>query len=188
MPRVKKVSDNKSRKAIEDEVDEILAESETVPKKTRKVQKKVKEPSEDEISEINEFDNLDSDEEEEPPVVESSDNDSVVKQKPRQPFKKNLVDPTTPIGELSIVDGLRYYIQLGESSCNPQLRQGALNLLRQLTGRYNNRRRYQNGSKTNRNYQNQRFPGSKQYVNAKTDNRHNNNRNVRNTDIYDDEE
>jgi len=106
---------------------------------------------------------------------------------------RKMIDPTTPIGNLSIQDGIKYYIQLGERTCNPELKKGMLQLLRTLTGRnpmhMNTRRppsRY--GSKSNRNfgYQNNFY---------RRDNRQNNNdRNFRgnmnrqpqnpNNDIY----
>ena len=49
--------------------------------------------------------------------------------------KKKDVNPKTPIGSLNIEDILNYLIQEGNRAYNPQLKFGATNLLRQLTGR-----------------------------------------------------
>jgi hypothetical protein len=172
MPRGKKTREttNKKNRKIEEEdeenIDEIIDE-ETPKKKsakkasmvTSKTSKKGKKPeikedikeadSEDDLSDLDVDDEDTLDDNDRP--VESAENDTVVSSQKHERPPRKIIDPKTPIGQLSIQDGLNYYIQLGEESCNPQLKFGALNLLKQLTGR---RRRYPPtfGSKTNRNF------------------------------------
>lgn len=68
------------------------------------------------------------------------------KQYPRYPQ----TDPTKPIGELNIEEILSYLIEQGRDSLNPKLKNGSLNLLRELKG-MPRRKNNNGGSKTNRN-------------------------------------
>ena len=118
--------------------DEIIEEEPPKRKSSKKVvvkgknnKKGKKDEDEDELSD------LDVDEEDQP-AIESAENDVVISSQIHDRQPRKMIDPKTPIGQLSIQDGLSYYIQLGEDSCNPQLKYGALNLLKQLTGRRRN--------------------------------------------------
>jgi hypothetical protein len=100
------------------------------------------------VNDEDDLSDLDVNEDDNTPI-ETAENDTIIQNNEKPPRK--IIDPKTPIGQLSIQDGLSYYIQLGEESCNPQLKYGALNLLKQLTGK---QRRYppRYGSKSNRNF------------------------------------
>ena len=146
MPRGKKTPTNnkkelkKKTKKDEDEEDsleEIIEDDEEeAPKKTKKKtaqkskgkSKKAESEEEDELSDID-------DEEDDNSPLETNENDEVVtSNKPDRPPIK-VVDPKTPIGKLKTDEILSYLIQQGTDSLNPQLKYGALNLLKQLTGR-----------------------------------------------------
>ena len=155
MPRGKKTSESVSKKSKKheevDEVDVDVDEVELVSKKTSKKSSKDKSSKKKPIEVEDDLSELDIDDDDDIPAHESAENDTVVQtvQKEREKPVRKTIDPKTPIGELSIQDGLNYYIQLGDQTCNPSLKYGALNLLKDLTGR---RRPGQNyGSKSNRN-------------------------------------
>ena len=64
--------------------------------------------------------------------IEDDGNDDMGNSKGKPSYK--VIDPETPIGELSIDEILSYLINLGKESLNPGLKMGALNLLRNLKG------------------------------------------------------
>lgn len=137
MPRVKKSGQSKKSKKIieeeDDDFDQIIEEDEPVKKKSsRKSSKSKKEvvesSSEDDLSD------LDINESDAPPR-ETHDNDVVVNsRRDKQPVK--IIDPETPIGELKTDEILNYLINEGDKTLNPQLKFGALKLLKQLTGKW----------------------------------------------------
>lgn len=143
-PAAKKTAGRKSKKIEileEEEVNEEVDNEES--------------PSPTALDDLDELSDLEIDDED---AAESSKNDMVVRSntKPQQNRRQHaIIDPTIPIGELSVRDGLSYYIQLGgnPNNPNPTLKYGALNLLRRLEGRSGH-------SKTSR--------GSKSYRGSKT--------------------
>ncbi|XWV25918.1 hypothetical protein QJ857_gp1162 [Tupanvirus soda lake] len=169
MPRGKKSQETntrKNKKIVEDEEqedenleDEILEDEEestpkkksskkTAPKNKPKKGKKADAEDEDELSD------LDVDDEDDAPAIESAENDKIVSSQKHERPPIKVIDPKTPIGNLKTDDVLSYLIQVGTETLNPQLKYGALNLLKQLTGR---RRRHPPptyGSKSNRNFNN----------------------------------
>lgn len=169
----KKTDDDDSDDNIIEEIDsmkkKVNKKSIARPKgkKDKKIERQEQEQEEEDA--LSELDINDDDNE----PVESAENDEVVinnrlsRSLDRMPNK--IIDSKIPIGSLKTDDilnylmqtskdspnpqlVLNYLIQIGKDTLNPQLRYGAINLLRQLTGR---RRRYpQNGSKRNENYNN----------------------------------
>jgi hypothetical protein len=140
MPRGKKSQEpkKKNKKVEEDEEnveDEIIEEEEEeTPKKSKKTVSKpgkAKKGKKEESENEDELSDLEVDEED-GNTIESTENDEVITAQ-RPPIK--IIDPKIPIGQLSIQDGLSYYVQVGTDTLNPQLKYGALNLLNQLTGR-----------------------------------------------------
>lgn len=194
MPRGKKPesssSSSKKTKKVDVSDNELEAEDQTqvVKKKSLKKDKVIKKSKKtdsdneaNEADQLDELSDLDLDDEDgdgnDAPAIESGDNDTIVASgNRREKPQRKIIDPTTPIGDLSIQDGLSYYIQLGEELCNPQLRYGALDLLNRLTGKPRRRRNF--GSKTNY--------GSKSSRNNGPNNNENNGRvgnNQRNFDV-----
>ena len=113
-------------------------------KKSSKGKKKKIPQNEEEISE----DSFDLDE------IEEEENDDIGNSTHMNDHK--IIDPNTPIGELTIEEILSYLINLGKENFNPKLKFGALNLLKTLKGikpkrNYNNNHRggYQNASGDN---------------------------------------
>jgi hypothetical protein len=202
MPRGKKPQETNRRKnkkveEEEEEEEEFMNEEEEVPKKSsnkkssakgksvKKSSKRVEPDDEDDLSDLDV-------EEEDTPAIESADNDTVVSQK-RERTPAKLIDPKTPIGELKTDEILSYLIQVGTQNLNPQLKYGALNLLRQLTGRRRPASRPAYGSKSNRNNSNRGGFNSYRGRNGNNDNAgsyKNKNRNHQddNDDIYGNQE
>ena len=139
-------------------------------KKTRKPVKNTRNKKLENNDEEDELSELELDDEN--PPIETGDNDNVITtQKTEKTIKQ--IDPKIPIGNLKTDEIISYLIQSGKKTLNPILTDGALRLLRQLTGKQRNFGF--NRSKSNRYYPNQnrgRFPNR---------NSNNNYRNPRNT-------
>lgn len=137
--RTKKVTESKKSKkdhpiaSIEDDaILEEVSEDETNLKKSKKSDKKAKKDSEDELSDLD----LDK--------INGAETENPFDAKPKSSFKYDPVVPmnhddskpidgNTPIKDLSIHDGLMFYHQLGKKSFNPELMNGAIELLNRLT-------------------------------------------------------
>jgi len=65
----------------------------------------------------------------------------------QQKSQHKMIDATIPIGQLKTDEILSYLIQIGKRDLNPKLQSGALNLLKELTGRRRHPPKY--GSKPN---------------------------------------
>lgn len=119
-----------------DDIDEILDEVKT--KKSSKTHKKTEKSvdSGDDVSDLEDVGN--ASERETPQEIDREDSGKT---------KHESIDPTTPIGKLSIKEILVYLMQKGEKEFNPNLRYGARNLLARLRPR--NRRNNNYGSKRN---------------------------------------
>lgn len=149
MPRGKKESNKKKKsKDVEDseESEDILEEEEEdTPKKSKKSSKTDKKKKK-ETTDEDELSDLDVDEEDgNDTAPDSGDNDEIVSSKPKRvekPIKK--IDPDIAIGSLKTDEILSFLIEKGHETLNPNLKYGALNLLKELTGK---RRRQQYGSK-----------------------------------------
>ena len=212
MPRGKKTQESskrKTKKVVDDEdfEEEIVnddEEQEELPKKksSKKPAAKSKTPKKNKKSDPDEEDDLsDLDvDDEDTPAIESADNDTVVSQRHERTPPK-IIDPKTPIGQLKTDDILSYLIQVGSDTLNPQLKYGALNLLKQLTGRVR-RPQQQYGSKSNRNGFNQRTVGgfaprggnggnngrNQNNYTPNNKNKHRSQQKDNNDDLYDDQE
>lgn len=147
MPRAKKIEDPKKRSKKQDEViedDEIIDEADEVgsvknskKSKSKSVpSKKSKERSRNDSEDEVDDELSDIEMEDETPQNEGSENDEVVRTGPRSHSRpQKLIDPKSTIGDLKTEDILSYLIQVGDTTLNPQLKYGALNLLRDLTGK-----------------------------------------------------
>ena len=134
MPRGKKKTQDEE---VDDDIIEDAEEEETpkpkkksgskraAPKK-KKAAKKVASDTEEEDDELSDLE-----------VGETDENaqDEAFTSRPHQKTPRKVIDPETPIGEVKTDDILSYLIQRGADSLNPQLKQGALDLLHRLTGR-----------------------------------------------------
>src|ERR1700733_1234020 len=123
MPRInKKEESKKSKKKSSSDTEEELVEN-LLEEDTKKISKKV--------AKIKKGQN------------EKSQNE-------KQSLQRKEINPKSKIGDLNTQEILSYLIKVGKDSLNPTLANGALRLLKELTGR--NRPPPQRfGSKTNRN-------------------------------------
>jgi hypothetical protein len=156
MPRGKKAVKEESEESEEEIIEEESPPTKTKSKKstssktTSKAKKtgskskskssKAEEEKEDQLSDI-EVDEEGSD----------NDNDEIVTAKQVKPERK-MVNPKTPIGDLKIDEVLSYLVQVAESSLNPQLKYGCINLINQLKGRRRRPNQPMYGSKSNRGF------------------------------------
>lgn len=119
--------------------------------KKRKSKKSKNEEIEDDLSELDlgstndDNNNEYNDDNEDDDNDNNSDPDNIGQKKNIR--KRKEIDPTTPIGELSIQEILSYMIKLGVESYNPALKNGSRDLLNTLTG---NKPRYRNNRGTSR--------------------------------------
>jgi hypothetical protein len=136
---ITKKSNKKSLKTIDEKSED---HDDIIKKSNKKSLKSIDENTDDELSDI------ELNEEEVP--IESDDNDEIAtsystnqilstyveKNRLENSFGSGKkIDPNTPIGSLKTVEIISYLIQVGTETLNPQLKSGALNLLRQLSGR-----------------------------------------------------
>ncbi len=124
--KVKKVEDD-----LEEVSDEEVQEEEDEKKsKKSKNQKNKTKKVDDEDEELS-----DLEVEAEDAVVESTDqNDMITSNQSNFNNKFKTIDPKSRLCDLKADAILNYLVQLGNNDLNPQLKYGALNLLRQLTG------------------------------------------------------
>ena len=128
--KVKKIEENDE---VSDEEVQEEGEDEKKSKKTKKHSSKTKkvDDEDDELSDL--------DVEAEEAVVESADqNDMVTSNQSNFNNKFRTIDPKSRLCDLKADAILNYLIQLGNDDLNPQLKYGALNLLKQLTGKRRN--------------------------------------------------
>lgn len=115
--RGKKVKDEEEN----EEEDEIIQINKSVKRSGSKksLSKKKKDDSEDELSDLE--------------LNDEDDNSGHVKNEKNAMFQK--IDSSTPIEKLNINEILSYLYFKGEDSFNPKLKFGALNLMKDLTGK-----------------------------------------------------
>ena len=66
--------------------------------------------------------------------TEYGQNDDIVSSSKSEKFKKN-IDPKSKIGQLLVRDIFNYLIQYGHQTCNPELKNGSIELLNIITGK-----------------------------------------------------
>lgn len=151
---VKKIINKKSKKDDDNFSDNDVLEVEEIPKKKPIITKKSANPvkknttnttnapknTETENGENDDFEDELSDFEDiidDDLTLESSDHDNIMESTKvvnKPPQYKITVDPTTPIGELSIDQILVFLGNKGKETLNPTLRAGAFNLKKRLHG------------------------------------------------------
>lgn len=166
MPRSKQSVDSKKKNKKHEEYEE--EEQKKTKRNSRNKKKETESEEEDVLSDIDV-------EEDDMPAVESDENDNIVSHR-KQVFHKE-IDPNTPIGELRADDILSFLIEMGKRDLNPQLKFGALNLLKTLKGnkRHPNRHYGSKGPSNNYNHNNYipnnrnntrgNYPNGRNYVN-----------------------
>lgn len=116
--------------------DEIINEDEGNTKKSsKKKSSKIEKNKKNKKNENEDEDELSDLDVEDENNAESINNDEIVSTYKPEKAPIKFIDPKTPIGALKTDDVLSYLIQVGTDTLNPQLKFGALNLLRQLTGK-----------------------------------------------------
>ena len=145
MPRRKEEFKLK-KKNRDDDSDDLIDDDDKKVKKS-----KVKPPKKDDEDELSE---LELAEEDINQIEDPQNNKKKEDINPLEDFqnndkrpKKEVVNPKSPIGELSTSEILSFLIKRGEDQLNPRLRSVSLNLLLELTGRRRRPRNY-GGSKT----------------------------------------
>ena len=170
MPRGKK-TDSISKKSKKTEVDEIEESEEKIEEEeeeeeeeeveqkkssknssknsSKKSSKKLSKKSKEKINDEDELSDLDVDDGEQDEVISTK---SVTSHQ----SEIKIIDPKSRLCDLKPDAILTHLIKVGTDELNPQLKIGALNLLRQLTGRRRKHPPMYGGSKSN-NYYNQNF-------------------------------
>lgn len=135
---------NPKNNKISTENENLENQEETTTRGTKKRPHKNKKDIEDsDVDELSELDIKDED-----VTIESDDNDEIISSHAMSQItplnteinrQENIsgkkIDPDTPIGSLKTIEIINYLIQVGTETLNPQLKSGAISLLRQLTGR-----------------------------------------------------
>lgn len=146
----KKKTDESTKNKRSKKIEELIVDdNEVSDKKSSKYKDKKNKKLTNEEDELSDLD-LDDNDLAEPET--NDDNDAIIDNSKIKKNERILIDPKTQIGKLRPDEILSYLIQLGGETLNPQLKYGALNLLRQLSGKRRNNQ-MNSGSKRGGNYQ-----------------------------------
>ena len=176
-------SKKKSKKQDDEKVEEIedeIIDDEAMSKKNKKMtpkpknKKHAKPETQEEEDELSDLDAVDD----EAQGDQEGNDEMVHSNKPMQRPQRKAIDPKTPIGTLKTDEVLSYLIDVGHNTLNPQLKNGALDLLNQLTGRRRRQPQY-NGQNRGFDGQNRGFGnrGHGRFMNRNNNNNGNNGNN-----------